>query len=415
MITDIILFNIFLNKEIYEKYFPYINRNSVTKQGEVLLDDIAEYFSTHPDIGVISITEFIFWFHSCRHPDMSKENRLIYDEYFFKKLTEIEQYSINDIIEYYEKRAVFDKIEKIIEDNGSLEQVESLCKVKKIVNFKDLYLPMGLNDILTEPDRKSGLNWRLNILNKKLGGIIIGDFIVVAAQPGIGKTAFLSSELSYIASQLPFGKRVFWFNNEGADHIVRNRIFQATLNKTYYEIRENYIQSMEEYCNIMGGDLNKIQVIRAADQSYKLIDRIINEEKNNIGFIVIDMLDKIKGFSSYNNKETVDEKHDRAYEWASNLAIRFAPVISTSQTSYTDNLEYLRYPPIELLKGSRISKQGSAQIMIMIGKDKLEETTKIVPRFISSPKNKVGIEFKSVVQLDKDRMRYIENESNCGV
>jgi hypothetical protein len=75
----------------------------------------------------------------------------------------------------------------------------------------------------------SGYEWRLEALNRSLGPLRIGNFIIVAARVEVGKTTFLASEVSYLAQQLPIDRPVVWVNNEEESSVVFFRIVQAAL------------------------------------------------------------------------------------------------------------------------------------------------------------------------------------------
>jgi replicative DNA helicase len=408
MINDITLLQAMRSRSNYANYAKFINRDAITKEGEMLLDDIGEYFKQFPDIQEITeLDKFNTWFNHVRHIDLKKDKREQFTNLINRMGGEYNG-TVNVLLDHYEKQAAFDKIVDVIKNNGNLDTIESLVnKYKKNTTVEDLYQDMTLEHIDEEPSREHGLKWRLPVLNQSLGSVILGDFGVIAGVPNTGKTAFLISEVSHMAQQLPEGKIVLWFNNEGLDSEIRNRIIQSTLNKTYDEIVQNPSSSMSEYNRHMGMP-NRIQVIKATWQHYTTIEKIIKYEKDRVGLIVLDMLDKIKGFEGRGKSETSDEKYDRAYEWALGLSIIFAPVLATSQTcALGEDVYKMRYPGMDDLKGSRIAKQGNARFILMIGRDNVEEQH-TGTRFLSSPKNKVGVNFQAEVTIDKLRARYHE-------
>lgn len=70
-----------------------------------------------------------------------------------------------------------------------------------------------LEQLLQDTYRKPGLRWRLNTLNRMLGSLRGGDFGFIFARPETGKTTFLASETTYMASQLKEEQGpVIWFN-----------------------------------------------------------------------------------------------------------------------------------------------------------------------------------------------------------
>ncbi len=413
MITDITLLQVMSNRKNYETFSKYIPQDSLTKEGKIVLDDIGEYFSTHKGSNDLEINSFSTYFNQIRHIEFKQDERDFYNNVIITHLSDKVSTTGEELIKHYHKLECYDKIMEAIKNNKDLSEIESITsKSKKTVNLKDLEADMSLSGLLTEPDRKrDGYPWRLKALQDTLGGLVIGDSVVIAATPNTGKTAFLASEVSHMAQHLPDNKYVLWFNNEGPEYEIRNRLYQATLNTTYEKIREDIIGASQKYTAIMKYT-DRIKVFRASRLTYKEIERIIDSYEDKVGLIVIDMLDKVHGFNAKSNSETSDEKYGRAYTWVSELAILKAPVIGTSQTcslkkpSGEIDTQRSRYPDLEDLRGSRIAKQGDIRISIMIGKDAGEEGS-VSTRFISSPKNKVGVEVKIETTLDKMRNRYV--------
>ena len=273
---------------------------------------------------------------------------------------------------------------------------------------------MDIRAMVNEPSRKDGLKWRLERFNAVISPLILGDFIVVAARPEVGKTTFLASEVTRMAAQLPKDKKVLWFNNEWTGYQIRNYLYRAALNKTDSELGKDLNQAASDYIAELG-TIDKIQIFDVFKRTYKDIETII--KSYNVGLIVVDMLDNVMGFSRSGAPETSDEKFGRLYHWASNLSCQVAPVIATSQVprlaeSKSKDDELLdaklekRYPPMERLVGSGTLKQGAARVIIMIGKDEACGDT----RFIHIPKNKLTGKdgYKCELSMDKMRARYSE-------
>src|SRR4030095_9161126 len=79
-----------------------------------------------------------------------------------------------------------------------------------------------LNKVVNEP----GLNWRLKTLNKMLDPIRKGNFGFVFARPETGKTTFLCSEITHMASQLSDEDGpIIWIANEEPGENVKLRVY----------------------------------------------------------------------------------------------------------------------------------------------------------------------------------------------
>ena len=80
-------------------------------------------------------------------------------------------------------------------------------------NESSEFVTDDLEEIYNDTWKSPGLRWRLNALNKRLGSLRKGDFGFIFARPETGKTTFLSSEITYMAQQVPEeAGPILWFN-----------------------------------------------------------------------------------------------------------------------------------------------------------------------------------------------------------
>lgn len=89
---------------------------------------------------------------------------------------------------YNEDVDIFELLEKVYKDYGL---VSDLITVGKVENFRD-NVHAFLNN---SGSGKSGIPSSLSKLNKKLNGYQNSDLIILAARPGMGKTAFVLNEI----------------------------------------------------------------------------------------------------------------------------------------------------------------------------------------------------------------------------
>jgi replicative DNA helicase len=91
-------------------------------------------------------------------------------------------------------------------------------------------------------------------------------------------------------------------------------------------------------------------------------------------------LDKVSGFSK---SEREDLRLAALYNWGRSTAAKYGPVIAVSQLDA--EAEGQQYPGFERLRGSKTDKQGEADLIIVIGTDDRNKTT----RCVHLPKNKL--------------------------
>jgi len=256
--------------------------------------------------------------------------------------------------------------------------------VERYIEKDDLFVSADLSSI-ADRISSSGYEWRLDVLNRSLGPLRTGNFLIIAARVEVGKTTFLASEVSYIAQQLPKDRPVVWVNNEEESSVVFFRIVQAALGRQSKDIIADSGAAMLEYEELMGGDKNKIRVTKDTNHVRDL-ETLFKEV--NPGLIIFDQLDKVNGFKS-------DEREDitlgKIYKWARELARTYGPVIAASQLSAA--AVELKDPPfigLDALRGSKTDKPGEADAVITIGKYKEPKSPEEeMIRTINVPKNKL--------------------------
>ena len=253
----------------------------------------------------------------------------------------------------------------------------------------------SLDEILDTTVAKGGLDWRLDVLNKSLGPIRKGDFIIVGARVETGKTTFLASEATHFVTQSK--QPVLWINNEEDSNKVKLRLWEAAIGYSkdwIYEHKDKAEELLKPW---------KDKLIIVEPQYFWEVEALIAEYKPCI--IVFDLLDKVAGFKA----DREDIIYSKMYRWARTLAKQHCPVITASQCDgEADGKKYLS---MTRLDGSRTAKQKEADGIIMIGKDMENEYL----RYISVPKNKLagGVNSdeeyrhgKFEVLIDPTRARY---------
>ena len=262
----------------------------------------------------------------------------------------------------------------------------ALKDVERYIDKDDLFVSADLSSI-ADRISSSGYEWRLEVLNRSLGPLRTGNFVIIAARVEVGKTTFLASEVSYIAQQLPHDRPVVWVNNEEESTVVFFRIVQAALGKESKEIIADPKVSINDYAALMGGNAEKIRVTKDTN-NVRDLETLFKEV--NPGLIVFDQLDKVNGFKGNGD----DPEHiilGKTYKWARELARTYGPVIAASQLSAS--AVDLKDPPfigMDALRGSKTDKPGEADAVITIGKYKDPKSTEEeFIRTINVPKNKL--------------------------
>lgn len=220
-----------------------------------------------------------------------------------------------------------------------------------------------------------GLRWRLRTLNEMLGSLRRGNFGFVFARPESGKTTFLASEVSHFATQAE--QPILWFNNEQEGEEVRIRIYQATLGVPDKSLFADRAKNQDLYQQLTGG---RIKLIDQANIHYAQIERMA--EKYQPACIVIDQIDKLKGF----NADREDLRLGSIYVWARELAKAYCPVIGVCQADGSG--EGKKWLTMENVSNAKTSKQAEADWILGIGKT-----------------NDAGYEYVRHLHLSKNKLR----------
>lgn len=221
------------------------------------------------------------------------------------------------------------------------------------------FVSNDLEGLVNEAVKKPGLRWRLKTLNRMLGSLRGGDFGFIFARPETGKTTFLASEVTYMAEQVPDdGGPVLWINNEEAGNKVMLRCAQACLGITMTDLFRDVKGANRAFQAKMRG---KLQMVDDAGMSKKKLEALCKRYKPSL--IVIDQIDKIKGFD--NDRE--DLRLGAIYQWARELAKTYGcPVIAVCQADGTG--ESQKWLTMAHVANAKTAKQAEADFILGIGK-----------------------------------------------
>jgi replicative DNA helicase len=388
-----ILFLCAKSKENLQKYRRYIKPHVVVKETNIILDGMDKYYKTFPGITDFAWDSFSAYL-------IADQSKRLTDDSIVKlrmTLTKAKSYEphhaheevIKTLIELDYLAQIMEECERVKEGTSNLEHVHILAtnalkSVERYIEKDELFVSADLSSI-ADRISSSGYEWRLDALNRSLGPLRTGNFVIVAARVEVGKTTFLASEVSYIAQQLPKDRPVVWVNNEEESSVVFFRIVQAALGIESKEMIADSKAAMAAYTALMGGDKNKIRVTKDTNHVRDL-ETLFREV--NPGLIIFDQLDKVGGFKE---AEREDITLGKIYKWARELARTYGPVIAASQLSAS--AVDLKDPPfigMDALRGSKTDKPGEADAVITLGKYKEPKTPEEeMIRTINVPKNKL--------------------------
>lgn len=234
-----------------------------------------------------------------------------------------------------------------------------------------------LQGLLDSAITKPGLRWRLTTLNQMLGSLRKGDFGFIFARPETGKTTFLSSEVTHMASQLTSEDGpILWINNEEQGNKVMLRAYQAALGLDLSALYSNIEAHKRAFLQATNG---KLKLFDSGVVHRKNVEELCKRHKPSL--LIFDQIDKIVGFD--NDRE--DLKLGAIYQWARELAKQYCPVIGVCQADGSG--EGVRWLTMSNVANAKTAKQAEADWILGIGK--VSEPGFDNLRFLHLSKNKL--------------------------
>lgn len=394
---DTVILAVLRERATFEKMYSSLPVYALDEKTGLILKDFEDYFKQFESHEVIYPDVFKTMFFSFNHPTMDGEVKTYYDKLLSNVLTahvddDTRKGLTKRILELDFATRVGNIVKKYDagEDIDVSRAVEEANETLRIQLDKKVSIPWiqdSIYDLLDLEEQTHGLRWRLSGINESMRPLRAGDFGIVAARPDAGKTSFLTSELTFMAKQLPDDKHVVWLNNESVGQRIVTRLYQSALDASISELKKyKDAGSIEDLYVEQVGAVDKIRVLDIHDcWNYEVSDIL---QELNPGLVVFDMIDNVR-FGGLAAGSRTDQALEAMYQWARVLGVRInCPILATSQVSAEG--DGLAYPLMHMLKDSKTGKQGAADFILMLGRqnDPMYEAS----RHISLPKNKLVIE-----------------------
>lgn len=386
---DLNLLRICKHRDEFYKLRNRIPVETLNKQTAALLADFGKYYDKFPQHEVIDLAVFLPMFYSW-HPKLTDEHKAAYEQVIKALKQDVPEAERKGIMHSMMELRLGGDLAALLTDfeegdvpniHASLEKM--LENFKRDANIKSLdFLRDRIGDLLQDEIDDTGLRWRLECLNTATRGLRPGDFGIVAGRPDKGKTTFLASEMTFMASQLPGERTVVWLNNEGPGRKIITRLYQSALGVPLSEmIRMHRAGQLETTYDDMMGMPWRIRVFDVHGMDTYAVERII--EQNNTGIVVYDMIDNIRGFKE---AARTDLALESMYQWARELCVKYDCIgLATSQISQEG--DGMQFPTLPMLKDSKTGKQGACDFQLMIGASNDPGLQRV--RYIGMPKNKL--------------------------
>lgn len=228
---------------------------------------------------------------------------------------------------YSEDSDIFELLEKVYKDYGD---VSDLITVGKIENFQESVK----NFLNTSQVKNKGIPSSLSNLDRKLNGYQDSDLIIVAARPGMGKTAFILNEVLECALN---GIPVAFFSLEMSTRQIIGRFLSIISGIEITKIN-NFTLSHKErlYLKECSDLLSSLPIIIDDTGGLSPVELKIKcnklKRENGIRMIVVDYLQlmKVKNRKITSRENEISEISQSLKNLAKSLNV---PVIALSQLS----------------------------------------------------------------------------------
>ena len=363
-------------RDNYYELKDVIDKSLCVKESWMMLTDFGEYFKKHPTEQEIT-DDFKMWQRIQRHPDWKAEKASQMASLVDTILDAPDPTRSSFMDSLYHLRAVgfYSTISTDLE-MGRITTEDAEARARGFVRARpedETLVKLTLDD-LANASVGGGYYWRLEDLNKSLGPVRKGDFIIVAKRPEVGGTSFLVSEMSHMLEQTN-GNAVL-FNNEEEPSKVYSRMVSAALNVDYRKLLGDPTKYQADYDKWLKG--SRFDLVHDTSMTISSIHKQLEDKEYDL--IGINVLLKVGG----TGQEADHDKFQALGEECRRIAQQYGPVIAIVQAD--PSAEGVKFINQDAIYKSKTALQGEADGLIMIGTDEeIQDDT----RYIHVAKNKL--------------------------
>lgn len=228
----------------------------------------------------------------------------------------------------------------------------------------------NIDELFQNDDEITGLSTGYKMLDQMTAGLHEDELIILAARPGVGKTAFALNVAQNIGTKTNENVAIFSLEM-GAEQLVNRMLCaEGTINASNLRTGQLTEEEFEKLFVAMGS-LSKANIyiddtpgIRTAEIRAKC--RRLKQEKGDIGLIVIDYLQLIEGSGKESRQQEVSEISRQLKKLAKELSV---PVIALSQLSRSVEQRQDKRPILSDLRESGSIEQDADIVAFLYRED----------------------------------------------
>ncbi len=267
----------------------------------------------------------------------------------------------------------------------------------------------NLDDLLKNAGQLRGLPSGFSKLDELLGGFQPTDLIVLAARPGIGKTAFILNIAAHVAEHA--GKGVAIFNLEMSAEQLVQRMIACAAGVNLQHLRTGALPEWE-YSRVVDAISRLSQLSVFFDESGEVsinelrskARRIVAEQK--VALIIVDYLQLMHGSANRSRDNRVQEVSEITRQLKQMARELGVPVIAVSQLSRAIESRSDQRPQLSDLRESGSIEQD-ADVVVFISRDRNSEDQRnhadvLVQKHRNGPTGDVALQFFGAYQQFAD-------------
>lgn len=394
IVLEASLLKILSSKDNYFHYIDLIDSKRLLSNTSLLLRDYKRYYETYSDHSTIDFGLFFSQFAQNWHiKDLSAVDIEYYKDYVFPAIENANSVETESCLIGLLKQNTLNKLLEV-KDELNVTKIRDIIdefeeKTANILKPIDNEIAKIDTVDFTELDKANGIPYFLPTLQSSLGSLVKGQFIVVSADYGAGKSAFVISQavatLKHLA-QTNDPRPILYFNSEGTTADIFGRVCSNLYSDDVPEGFEGIIKNSEKIKRkfLQSYSSEQFLVLQMLSSNVDWVQNKI--KKYNPALVIIDITDTLAPEEDVTNLKKV-------YDRLRLLSGTYCPIIGTTQsgdTSYQDpetkEIKSKRWLNDKALYGSKTGKGGAADTIITIGKDDVNKNL----RYISTPKKKRG-------------------------
>ncbi len=267
----------------------------------------------------------------------------------------------------------------------------------------------NLEEILRNAGKLTGLPSGFSELDNKLGGFQKSDLIILAARPGIGKTAFILNIADNIAKETNKGVAVFNLEMSAEQLVQRMIACRAGVNLQHLRTGAlpdwEHSRVIDAISNMSGlpiyfDDSGDVSVTELRSKARRL------QAERGIGIIIVDYLQLMHGSANRSRDNRVQEVSEITRQLKQMARELDLPVIAVSQLSRAIESRSDQKPQLSDLRESGSIEQD-ADIVMFISRDRNSEERQnqadiMIAKHRNGPTGEVALQFFGAYQQFAD-------------